>query len=76
LPPCEKHVFKEKKLWQKENKILDNMHHEKVIEVEKLNTTMAKLEEEFLASWVAINATWDYCQQVEELLVNMMKLQS
>jgi hypothetical protein len=62
-------------LWQEKNKILDNMHHEKVIEVKKLSTTMAKLEKEILASWVAINAPWDYHQQVEELLVNMLKIQ-
>ncbi len=50
----------EKKLWQEKNKILDNTHHEKVIEVEKLNTTMAKLEEEVLASGAIINVAWDY----------------
>jgi hypothetical protein len=44
LPPCEKHVFEKNKFWQEKNKILNNMHHEKVIEVEKLSTTMAKLE--------------------------------
>jgi hypothetical protein len=45
--------------WQEDNKILDKMHDEKVIVVEKLSTKMAKLEEELLASWAAINATWD-----------------
>jgi hypothetical protein len=38
------------------------MHHEKVIKVEKLSTTMAKLEKEVLVSCVAINAAWDYHQ--------------
>jgi len=46
----------------------------KLPKVEKLSTTMVKLEEVILANGAYINATWDYHQQVEELLVSILKL--
>jgi len=55
---------------------LDNMHLEEVVEIKKLNIIMVKLEKEVVVSGVVINVTQDYHQQVEELLVSILKLQS
>jgi hypothetical protein len=37
---------------------------------------MVELEEEVLVNGVVVNATWDYHQQMEELLVSILKLQT
>jgi hypothetical protein len=52
------------------------MHLEEVVEIKKLNIIMVKLEKEVVVSGVVINVTQDYHQQVEELLVSILKLQS
>jgi hypothetical protein len=37
---------------------------------------MVELEEEVLVNGVVVNAIWDYHQQMEELLVSILKLQT
>jgi hypothetical protein len=36
---------------------------------------MVELEKEVLVNGVVVNVTWDYHQQMEELLVSILKLQ-
>ncbi|KAK6942169.1 Microtubule-associated protein 70 [Dillenia turbinata] len=52
---------------QEENKILDQMHRQKVAEVEKLTQTVRELEEAVLAGGAAANAVRDYQRRVQEM---------
>lgn len=55
--------------FQEENRILDKMHRQKVIEVEKLTQTVRELEETVLAGGAAANAVRDYQRKVQEMNV-------
>lgn len=55
--------------FQEENRILDKMHRQKVIEVEKLTQTVRELEEAVLDGGAAANAVRDYQRKVQEMNV-------
>ncbi|XP_073285080.1 microtubule-associated protein 70-2-like [Primulina huaijiensis] len=52
---------------KEENRILDKMHRQKVVEVEKLTQSICELEEAVLAGGAAANAVRDYQRKVEEI---------
>ncbi|XP_017249135.1 microtubule-associated protein 70-2 isoform X1 [Daucus carota subsp. sativus] len=61
-------LLKQIEICQEENKILDKMHQQKVIEVEKLTHTVHELEEDVLAGGAAANAVRDYQRKVQEMI--------
>ncbi|KAK4404761.1 DNA gyrase subunit B, chloroplastic/mitochondrial [Sesamum angolense] len=60
-------LSKQIEICQEENKILDKMHRQKVLEVEKLTQTVRELEEAVLAGGAAANAVRDYQRKVQEI---------
>ncbi|XP_073047077.1 microtubule-associated protein 70-2-like isoform X2 [Primulina eburnea] len=52
---------------KEENRTLDKMHRQKVVEVEKLTQSVCELEEAVLAGGAAANAVRDYQRKVEEI---------
>ncbi|KAL0453216.1 UNVERIFIED_CONTAM: DNA gyrase subunit B, chloroplastic/mitochondrial [Sesamum latifolium] len=62
-------LSKQIEICQEENKILDKMHRQKVLEVEKLTQTVRELEEAVLAGGAAANAVRDYQRKVQEINV-------
>ncbi|KAG0485946.1 hypothetical protein HPP92_009827 [Vanilla planifolia] len=60
-------LTKQSDICQEEYKILDRMHRQKVVEVEKLGQTIRELEEALLSGAAAANAVRDYQRQVSEL---------
>lgn len=60
-------LTKQIEICQEENRILDKMHRQKVIEVEKLTQTVRELEEAVLAGGAAANAVRDYQRKVQEM---------
>ncbi|KAL9260280.1 Microtubule-associated protein 70-2-like protein [Drosera capensis] len=52
--------------WE-ENKILEKMHRQKVVEVEKLTQTVRELEEAVMAGGAAANAVRDYQRKLQEM---------
>ncbi|KAK2652112.1 hypothetical protein Ddye_011968 [Dipteronia dyeriana] len=60
-------LMKQIEICQEENKILDKMHRQKVVEVEKLTQTVRELEEAVLAGGAAANAVRDYQRKVQEM---------
>lgn len=60
-------LTKQNEICQEEYKILDNMHRQKVAEVEKIGQTVRELEEAVLSGAKAANAARDYQRQVSEL---------
>lgn len=60
-------LMKQIEICQEENRILDKMHRQKVMEVEKLTQTVRELEEAVLAGGAAANAVRDYQRKVQEM---------
>lgn len=60
-------LMKQIEICQEENKILDKMHRQKVLEVEKLTQTVRELEEAVLSGGAAANAVRDYQRKVQEM---------
>lgn len=60
-------LMKQIEICQEENKILDKMHRQKVMEVEKLTQTVRELEEAVLAGGAAANAVRDYQRKMQEM---------
>ncbi|KAE9599762.1 putative microtubule-associated protein [Lupinus albus] len=60
-------LMKQIEICQEENRILDKMHRQKVVEVEKLTQTVRELEEVVLAGGAAANAVRDYQRKVQEM---------
>lgn len=58
---------KQIEICQEENKIMDKMHRQKVLEVEKLTQSVRELEEAVLAGGAAANAVRDYQRKVQEI---------
>ncbi|KAL4585351.1 hypothetical protein LXL04_009970 [Taraxacum kok-saghyz] len=54
-------------IFQEENKILENTHRQKVLEVEKLSETIKELEEAVLAGGDTANVIRDFKRQISEL---------
>ncbi|XP_051148831.1 microtubule-associated protein 70-1-like [Andrographis paniculata] len=52
---------------QEENRILDRMHRQKVVEVERLTQTVRELEEAVLSGGAAANAVRNYERKVQEI---------
>ncbi|GAB4830732.1 hypothetical protein Ancab_004765 [Ancistrocladus abbreviatus] len=52
---------------QEENRILEKIHRQKVVEVEKLTLTIHELEEAILAAGAAANVIRDFKRQISEL---------
>ncbi|KAK8957781.1 Microtubule-associated protein 70-2 [Platanthera zijinensis] len=67
-------LIKQIKICKEENKILDKMHRQKVVEVEKLSLTVRELEEAVLAGGGAANAVRDYQRKVQEMNDEMKTL--
>ncbi|KAF6150770.1 hypothetical protein GIB67_020853 [Kingdonia uniflora] len=60
-------LMKQIEICQEENKILDKMHRQKVVEVEKLSQTVRELEESVLRGGIAANAVRDYERKYQEI---------
>ncbi|XWS57159.1 hypothetical protein CRYUN_Cryun09bG0148900 [Craigia yunnanensis] len=60
-------LMRQIEICQEENKILDKMHRQKVVEVEKLIQTVWELEEAVLAGGAAANAVREYQRKVQEM---------
>ncbi|KAK1279277.1 Microtubule-associated protein 70-2 [Acorus gramineus] len=60
-------LIKQVDISQEEYKILDRMHRQKVVEVEKLGQTVHELEEALLSRAAVANTVRDYQRQVSEL---------
>ncbi|KAG0475104.1 hypothetical protein HPP92_014790 [Vanilla planifolia] len=60
-------LTKQSDICQEEYTMLDSMHRQKVVEVEKLGQTIRELEEALLSGAAAANAVRDYQRQVSEL---------
>ncbi|CAA7027351.1 unnamed protein product [Microthlaspi erraticum] len=52
---------------QEENKFLEKINRQKVLEIEKLSQTIGELEEAILAGGTAANAVRDYRRQISQL---------
>ncbi|GAB2221657.1 hypothetical protein Drorol1_Dr00012842 [Drosera rotundifolia] len=59
--------LKQIEISREESKILEKMHRQKVVEVEKLTQTVRELEEAVLAGGAAANAVRDYQRKLQEM---------
>ncbi|KAM0047016.1 putative microtubule-associated protein [Helianthus debilis subsp. tardiflorus] len=60
-------LMKQIEMCQEENRILDKMNRQKVLEVEKLTQTVCELEEAVLAAGATANAVRDYERKMQEI---------
>lgn len=57
---------------QEENKFLEKINRQKVLEIEKLSQSIVELEEAILAGGTAANAVRDYRRQISQLNASVL----